>query len=299
VKNFEIIQKLKELRDQMSVLKEEEDLLHVQLKNRINEARDLQAKRDDLNAKVKELSSKPREILSERKDIWDDIKVTGAEKGKLIRQIQPYLQRIGEVRKVRDAYNTASRGTMERLIENYKATSDQLLGSDINLKNELYLFELLFSMRDRIYVKRKADKLHREIVRIKEVDLAIYNKAMEDLDIKIDVMKERSHTDLEAAKGLWTERDMIRAEAQGHHKAYLEKNREIKDIKKAIDRKKREKHDLFTIIDSWSSELKKSPEERRQLDNQRRLKDALAKYKQGESLSLEEMGMLLEAGELK
>jgi uncharacterized coiled-coil DUF342 family protein len=299
LKNFEIISKLKELREQMSVLKEEEDLLHVQLRNRINEARDLQAKRDDLNAKVKELSSKPREILTERNEIWEDIKGFSDGKRKLIRQIQPYLQRIGEIRKVRDAYNAAGRGTMERLLENYQSTADHLLKTDINLKNELYMFETLFSMRDRIYVKRKADKLHREIVRIKEVDLAKYNKQMEDLDIQIDVAKERSHTDLEAAKGLWSERDTIRAEAQNFHKQYLDKNREIKDIKKNIDRKKREKHDLFTHIDSWALELKKSPEERRQLDGQRRLNDAVAKYKRGESLSLEEMGMLLEAGELK
>jgi uncharacterized coiled-coil DUF342 family protein len=188
---------------------------------------------------------------------------------------------------------------MERLAENYKSTADQLLKADINLKNELYMFETLFGMRDRIYVKRKADKLHREIVRIKEVDLARYNKQMEDLDIRIDVAREKSHTDLEAAKGLWTERDSIRAEAQNYHKQYLDKNREIKDIKKGIDRKKREKHDLFMQIDSWSSELKKSPEERRQMDNLRKLKDAVAKYKRGESLSLEEMGMLLESGELK
>jgi uncharacterized coiled-coil DUF342 family protein len=283
----------------MSILKEEEDLLHVQLRNRINEAKEMQMKRDALNAKVKELSSKPREILTERKEIWDDIKGFSDEKRKHIRSIQPYLHRIGEIRKVRDSYNTASRGTMERLIEIYRSTSDQLLKADINLKNELYMFESLFGIRDRIYVKRKADKLHREIVRIKDVDLAQYNKLMEDLDIRIDVAKEKSHTDLEAAKGLWTERDTIRAEAQSYHKQYLDKNREIKDIKKGIDRKKREKHDLFMQIDSWSSELKKSPEERRQMDNHRKLKDAVAKYKRGESLSLEEMGMLLESGELK
>jgi len=299
VKNYEIIGRLTELRERMGVLKEEEDLLHVQLRNRITEAKELQAKRDELNDRVKELSSKPKDILNERKEIWEDIKETGAEKGKLIRQIQPYLQRIGEIRKVRDTYNSASRGTMERLAENYNATIDQLLNADINLKSELFLYESLANLRDRIYVKRKADRLHKEIVRIKEEDLARYNKAMEDLDIRIDVMKERSHTDLEAAKGIWSERDQIRAEAQKMHKAYLDKNREIKDIKKAIDQKKRQKYELFKEIDGYSLELKKSPEERRQFDNQRRLQDAKAKYKRGESLSLEEMGLLLDAGELK
>lgn len=299
MKNFEIINRLKELQARMAELKEEEDLLHVQLRNRINEAKELRAKRDELNDKVKEISSKPKEILSERKEIWEDIKETSVEKRNLIRQIQPYLQRIGELRKVRDSYNSAARGTMERLVQIYSETADRLFDADINLKSELYLYENLFGVRDRMIMKRKADRLHREIVRIKEEDLSVYNKSMEKLDIKIDVMKEKSHSELEAAKNLWSERDALRAQAQANHKEYLEKNRLIKDIKRSIDMKKVEKHQLYKEMDSWRSELKKSPQERSELDRNRKLQDALVKYKRGESLSLDEMGLLLEAGELK
>jgi len=299
MKNFEIINKLKELQAEMALHKEEEDLLHVQLKNRIAEARDLRERRDSLNEKVKELSGKPKEILQDRKEIWDTIKVTGEEKRKALKEIQPYLRRIGEIRKVRDTYNYASRGSMDRLSESYETTLEQLMKGDMNLKNELFLFEMLFRLRDRIYVKRKADMLHREIVRIKEEDLAKYNKIMEELDIRIDGMKERSHSDLETARDIWSERDQVRSQAQKLHKDYLEKNREIRDIKKSTDAKKRTKHDLYRTMDEWRSELKKTPEERRQLDKGRRLQEALAKYRKGESLSLEEMGMLLEAGELK
>ena len=52
MKNFEIVAKIKELQAELKVISEEEDILHVQLRTRINEAKDAQAKRDELNLLV-------------------------------------------------------------------------------------------------------------------------------------------------------------------------------------------------------------------------------------------------------
>jgi len=299
MQNFEIKARIKELQDQLAQVKSEEDILHVQLRNRINEVKEVQSRRDELNRKVKELSRKPKEILEDRKEIWDDIKETNRDKKKIFSMMQPYLQRIGELRKIRDAYNSASRGTLDKLQDQYDSTMTSLMGSDINLKSELYLYGLLFDIRDRMVLKREADSVHTEIVRIKEKDLSCFNRELNGMEDVIGQMKERSHEELETAKSFWSERDSIREKAQKEHERFLEINSMIKDIKRDIGRKKKERRGIINRIDDWRKEFKKSHGQRVESDKARRLEEARKKYKRGESLSLDEMGLLLESGELK
>ncbi|MCK5772759.1 MAG: hypothetical protein KAH57_03135 [Thermoplasmata archaeon] len=299
MQNFEIVAKIKEQQAKLEDVRSEEDLLHVQLRNKISEVKEAQKKRDELNDAVKELSQKPKGILTERKDIWDNIKGTNEDKRKLLRQMQPYLQRIGELRRIRDEYNDTSRGTLERLLENIESTREALLSFDINLKNELYLYSYLFELQDRLLIKKEADLIHREIVRIKEEELSRFNKKIEKMEGFIGEMKERSHSDLKAAKGLWSERDSMRELAQKEHRRFLEINGQIREIKRAIGDKRHERNGIWKQINNWRDEFKKSGAERQYSDNNRRLLDARAKFKKGDSLSLDEMGLLLEAGDLK
>ena len=299
MKNHEIAQKIRDLRAEIGEIKEEEDLLHVRLRNKINEAKKTQAKRDELNKVVQKLSRKPKELMGERKEIWDDIKDKNSKKRNVIKEIKPYLRRIGELRKERDVYNSASRGTMDRLVENYNGIKKTLMESDMNLKNELSSFEFLFELRDRLYAKKQADRLHMEIVRIKEEELSRYNERIYNIEETIGEMKEKSHEELQAAKEMWSERDEVRDEAQKFHAQLMELNNEIRDIKKDIGKQKRKKKELIRRIEDWKREFKKSKEERAESDKNRRLTEAREKYKRGESLSLDEMGLLLEAGELK
>ena len=299
MQNFEIVAKIKEQQAKLEDVRSEEDLLHVQLRNKISEVKEAQKRRDELNDAVKELSQKPKDILTERRDIWDNIKGTNEEKRKILRQMQPYLQRIGELRRIRDEYNDTSRGTLERLLENFESTTEALLSFDINLKNELYLYSYLFEIQDRVLIKREADMIHKEIVRIKEEDLSKFNREIEKMEGFIGEMKERSHSDLKTAKGLWNERDSMRELAQKEHRRFLEINGQIREIKRSIGDKRHERNGIWKEINTWRDEFKKSGSERQYSDKNRRLLDARAKFKRGESLSLDEMGLLLDAGDLK
>lgn len=299
MRNHEIAKKIKELRAEIGEIKEEEDLLHVQLRNKISDAKKTQAKRDELNTVVQRLSKKPKELMGERKEIWDDIKQKNSKKRGVVKEIKPYLKRIGDLRKERNAYNAASRGTMDRLVENYNGIMKTLMESDMNLKNELSTLDFLFELRDRLYAKSQADRIHKEIVRIKEEELSRYNEKMDNIEETIGEMKERSHEELQTAKEMWSERDQVRDEAQEYHHKLMDINREIRDIKKEIGRQKKKKRQLIRRIEDWKKEFKKSKTEREEADKKRKLKDAREKYKRGESLSLDEMGLLLEAGELK
>jgi len=299
MQNFEISQRIKELRERISELRDEEEILQVKLQNRLSELDKIKDKRDELNAKVKELSQKPKEILEKRKGVWDDISETNEEKRKMFKEMQPFLQRIGELRKVRDSYNAASKGTLDYLVEQYNAVKNDLLSSDLSLKNELFMYQLLFELRDRMLVKKEADSVHQAIVRIKEVDLAKYNKVLEEMEGRIDGMKNVSHESLLAAKELWGKRDSTRDEAQRHHHDYIEGLKGLKDLKKQIYDKKGQIVALYREIDDWKKEFDKSPSERRQSDNTRKLKEVLEKYKNGDKLSLEELSLLVESGQMK
>lgn len=298
MQNFEIVQKLRELNDQINELKEESDIIQVKVQNKITEVDSLRDKRDQLNKRVQELSKKPKEIMSERKDMWENIEETNEEKKRIYKHMQPYLQRIGELRKVRDRFNDGSRGTLDRLVDNYNGTKENLLTSDVNLKNELFLYQYLFEIRDRILIKSKADQIHQEIVKIKEVDLAGFNKELSQMENQIGDLKEQSHEGLEEAKELWSKRDEMRDMAQKEHVAYVEAVKQLKNLKKQSWEKRKEIRDLYRKKDEWKKEFKKSPQERRQADKGRKTKDAVAKYKRGEKLSLEELSLVMESGEM-
>jgi uncharacterized coiled-coil DUF342 family protein len=178
MQNFEIAAKIREIREKISELRDEDEILQVKIKNKFQEVDSFRDRRDKLNQQVKELSQKPKDILEKRKDVWDNIGEMNDEKKKIFKKMQPYLQRIGELRKVRDSYNHASRGTLERLRSIYQGTMENALNDDVSLKNELYLYNFVFELRDRLNVKAKADVIHQEIVRIKEEDLSKFNKEL-------------------------------------------------------------------------------------------------------------------------
>jgi uncharacterized coiled-coil DUF342 family protein len=299
MQNFEIAQKIRDIREKISELRDEEEILHVKIRNKQSEVDSVRDRRDELNAKVKDLSKKPKEILAKRKEVWDNIEEMNEEKKKLYREMQPYLQRIGELRKIRDSYNQASRGTFERLLNTYNGTKDNLLKDDISLKNELYLYNFLFEIRDRLMVKARADAIHQEIVRIKEVDLKKYNEVMGEMEDNIGEMKSESHEGLMTAKEMWSKRDSIRDDAQKEHKAFIEGMNVVKSLKKERWKLKKEITALYREIDEWKKEFKKGPQERMRSDKDRRLQDALAKYKRGESLSLDELSLLVESGNIE
>ncbi len=299
MQNFEIAQKIRDIREKISELRDEGDILEVKIQNKISEVESIRQRRDELNNKVKDLSRKPKEILAKRKEVWENIEEMNEEKRNLYKEMQPYLQRIGELRKVRDAYNQASRGTLERLLNSYEGTINNLLKDDISLKNELYLYNFLFEIKDRLLVKARADVIHREIVRIKEVDLKRFNEVMGEMEDNIGEMKSESHEGLQTAKELWTMRDNIREEAQNEHKAFLEGMNVIKNMKREVWKLRKEVTTLYREIDDWKKEFKKGPQDRLRSDMDRKLQDALAKYKRGESLSLEELSLLVESGNIE
>jgi uncharacterized coiled-coil DUF342 family protein len=298
MQNFEIAQKIKEIRDKISELRDEDQILEVKIKNKYSEVDMLKQSRDELNTKVKELSQKPKKILEKRKEVWENIEEMNEEKKAIYKEMQPYLQRIGELRKVRDSLNNSSRGTFERLLQNYHQTRTSLETDDLSLKNELYLYNYLFEIKDRLRVKARADIIHREIVRIKEEELSRYNKEMGEMEEEIGDLKSESHEGLLTAKDYWSRRDEVRDEAQKKHQAFIKGMNEIKTLKKERWRLKKEMTSHYRQIDEWKKEFDKSPQERKKADRDRRLQDALAKYKRGESLSLDELSLLVESGKI-
>ena len=183
-------------------------------------------------------------------------------------------------------------------VKNMEQTSDSLLKDDLSLKNELYQYDFLFEIRDRILIKARADAIHQEIVRIKDVDLKEYNQIIDKMEDQIGGLKSQSHEGLVTAKEIWTKRDEIREEAQKYHKEFIKALNSSKEIKKQGWTLKKEINSLYREIDNWKKEFDKSPAERKVADNSRRLEEVLAKYKKGESLSLEELSLLVESGKM-
>ncbi len=299
MQNFEIASKIRDVREKINEIKEEIEILDLKIKNKNTEVEVIRSRRDKLNDEVKNLSRKPKEIMADRKGMWDNISETNDEKKRIFKEMQPFLQKIGEIRKVRDELNEVSRGTLERLKENYVGTRENLLNSDISLKNELFLYQNLFELRDRLLIKKEADTYHQRIVRIKEVDLAKYNDELRKMEGQIGDLKSQSHEGLETAKEMWARRDSMREKAQKEHMAFIDGMKQLRGLSKQIWERRKKIQLSYRQIDDWKKEFKRTPEERKRSDQGRKQKDAVAKYKRGEKLSLDELSLVMESGEMK
>ncbi|MEA3558626.1 MAG: hypothetical protein U9R75_05165, partial [Candidatus Thermoplasmatota archaeon] len=124
-------------------------------------------------------------------------------------------------------------------------------------------------------------------------------KELHGMESQIGELKSQSHDGLEEAKELWNKRDSFRDLAQKEHKAYIEAVKQLKSLNKQSWEKRKQIRDIYRKIDDWRKEFKKTPKERMQADQGRKTKDAVAKFKRGEKLSLEELSLVVESGEMK
>ena len=263
--------------------KERVNRLYDRKKEILNDIRELirrgkehRNKRNELHSK----SSPKNEIAKEYKKEIDELKA-----------------KVSRLKDVRDRYNKRAKGKVEYLERTVLGQFKTLITMEMSLKEEIYLFNMIFEMRERIKNGKKGNEYHRDML-----------KTFEDL-------KEKQNTRWNAFQEINKTRDM----AQVEHFASLEKfkkkealSKELDAISDEIKNLKQEINDLYLTIEAvriakgrvekeahyLKSKTHGIKGDKIRLTKREQLTLAKDKLKKEQKMGLEDLKLLLSSGSL-
>ena len=268
------------------------------IKAKHNEINELKTRRDEFNQLVKTHISSAKELQKER----DQLQETTKPKREIIKNlrfnIKEYAKQINELKNIRDGKHREAKGSIQGLQDNLAASLTTLLTMDLALKDEIILFDMIFSTKERYEAKVEADDIHKQIqdvyLAIKETDAQI-NNADQDIG-KIIAESQEKHN---AAIAKFREKDELRSQSNLMHQKVVEGYKEIKDLKVQAEETKKLVSNLKAELNELYKKLRSGEKKRRDMARQEKLEDAKDKLKKEKKLDLNELRLLIESGELK
>ena len=287
-----------ELKGRISELRDELERSRLKFKELVRQAEEARQTRDRLNGEVKELSAQIRKIFEERAGRLKRIEELKGEKNRIYEEMSPYSSTVRELKEIRNRYNEAARGREESLLRRLQDIVGTLRERDLSPKQELILFEQAVILRYRILARRVADAVHRKILEMGEEALLPHIEKLKELDRKMDEEYRAARELLEKARELIAKRDSLRAEAQENHQRFISLDREIKELKVKMDAARLALKKLREEERELLKKLRGGRRARLMVERELKLKEARKKYQRGETLSLEELRLLMEAGDV-
>lgn len=258
---------------------------------------DLKTKRDELNARVRELSKTAQESRSKRDEVNQRISVLKAQRSEEMGKTKAQSDEINQLKTKRDEYNKISKGTYDILMKNYSENLRKFLEDDINLDHEKNLFERLTDLTQRVKATKEANELHGRIQEIYNANKGMYTKS-DELSAEIKQLSEESQKYHLEMIEIFRKVDELRKEADGYHKRLTERYALIKPTTAKIDPLKKSIAVTRRELDVYLDRLKDFQNERDEKRVDKIHNSAKEKLKQNGRLSLEDLGALIEKGDI-
>ncbi|MDR2943862.1 MAG: phosphoserine phosphatase [Methanosarcinales archaeon] len=269
-----------------------------ELKSQRADGDELKAKRDELNTQVREISRTAQESRSKRDAANQRIAVLKAERSKEMEQSKSKSDEINQLKTKRDEYNKISKGTYDTLMKNYSENLRKFLEDDINLDHEKNLFERLTDLTERVKATKEANGLHGKIQEIYNENKGMYIKS-DELSAEIKQLSEESQKHHVEMIEIFRKTDELRKEADGYHKRLTERYALIKPTTAKIDPLKKNIALTRRELDIYLDRLKDFQNERDEKHVDKIHSTAKEKLKQKSRLSLEDLGALIEKGDIE
>ncbi len=269
-----------------------------ELKTHRADSDELKTKRDELNARVREISRTAQESRSKRDEVNQRIAVLKAERSKEMEQSKSKSDEINQLKTKRDEYNKISKGTYDILMKNYSENLRKFLEDDINLDHEKNLFERLTDLTERVKATKEANELHGKIQEIYNENKGMYTKS-DELSAEIKQLSEESQKYHVEMIDVFRKVDELRKEADGYHKRLTERYALIKPTTAKIDPLKKNIALTRRELDIYLDRLKDFQSERDEKRVDKIHSTAKEKLKQNGRLSLEDLGALIEKGDIE
>lgn len=294
----EIKIKINELRDDIS--RDERTLRQIFKENRSNKSDidELKKSRDELHEKAKEMAKEAQEERKMRDDINKKIAELKKERGDFGQSSRNIANKIREMKKERDELNKLSKGTTESLMKRYESDLKIFLEQDIPLTYEQDLFGRLLSYEDRVNAAIKANELHKQIKETFD-ETKKYDTEGDALTLEIKDLSEDSQRHHVRMQEIFKEVDKIRKEADGFHRKLIEKYELSKPQMSKIDPLKRSIAITRKELDVYLGKTKDIEQAQEEVRLNKTHSNAQKKLKENGRLSLEDLSMLIEKGDIR
>jgi len=279
-------QKIEELQEKLSVLKEQRDRLNI-------EARRWAEKRNKLNEQVKDLRSEICELRSERDELNTKVRELKQLREKTKNEIH---ETIEEIKNLNQQIKALAKKKPSRSLQTLQKKLDEIeweiQTTSLNLREEKELVDQVGKLETQVNIHKKLEMTHQ-----KTLELQTEIKAME--------AKNKSYHQKLTEKA---------QKSQEIHNKMLEKINEVKELKMEADnmhqsflttrqKTKPTQEGITTILNQIKllrEEIRKAEEKEKKKSEEalkRKIrKEAKEKLKQGEKITWEEFKILTEKG---
>ncbi|WP_319506945.1 phosphoserine phosphatase [uncultured Methanolobus sp.] len=272
-----IFRELKLHRTNTDELKEKRDALNSKVKVLVAKARDVKSRRDSINAKIAALKSSRNEVHEKSRQFSDD---------------------ISELKTKRDDLNKLSKGSVETLSKAYAADLDLFLNADIPLNHEVDLFGRLLDLKERLGAAFDANDIHQKLMKTYEASKDVF-ESRDDFGDEISKLAEESQKYHLEMIDFYNQADELRKAADGAHLQISEKYSITAPIREKIDPLKKKIAALRDELGIYLEKLNDIQVEKDDKKQEEHLVVAKEKLEKSGRLSLEDLKVLMEKGDLK
>ncbi len=298
VSDEELKRQISEVRDKLDSEFQNLNEIFNKIRDKQNEINDKKARRDEYNQLVKNLISDAKEKQKERDLLRESTKPKHEIIKNLKFNIKEYAKQINDLKNIRDGKHREAKGSIQGLQDNLAASLTTLLTMDFSLKDEITLFNMIFSTKERYEAKVEADDIHQQIQEVYQAIKETENQ-IKNAEIEISKVLKESQDRHNESIAKFKEKDQMRDRSNELHQQVLDGYKEIKDLKTQGELGKKAVTDLKTELNELYKKLRSGEKKRREIAKQEKLEDAKEKLKKEKKMDLDELRLLLESGELK
>ncbi len=290
--------KVNELRSRIEKSERQLASIFKDLKINRTDIDELKEKRDSLNQQVKEKVAKAQELRSKRDEINNEISAYKGKRSDINSKTQELFSGIAGLKEKRDECNKLSHGSVDSLTKAYEVELEAFLNKELSLAVEIKIFQKLNDLRKRLEAAKKANELHSEIQDRYKESKGIHKEGDEFHETIQKLSDESQACHLEMLEN-FKSADEIRKEANMYHAQLTDKITNVNSIKEKID-------PLKTSITSSRKELSLYLDRLKDLQLTKdedkvsqKHSDAREKLQKNARLSLEDLKLLIEKGDVK
>ena len=298
LQRLKLMERASSLRKEINEKRYRRQNLISEIKPKREEAARLRKKRDSLNKEVKELIAQAKEHIKQRDEIQEKIREIRKELGAVIRsEIQPRAERIRKEKETRRALNRAARASPEELEKEFEASLKTLFDSELSLREEVIMVEMVMDVVARYNSRKSADDVSTDIKKTYEEIKEIEPKKV-GLDKEIMALTAEAEKEHRAAMDLFDRKNELSRLSQEAHEAYVALSKEIRDTSAEIDAISKDIEKGFEELKPLEKELDSIRFTRRKQQELEKLRAAKEKMNTTGKIGLEDLRVLLESNAL-
>jgi uncharacterized coiled-coil DUF342 family protein len=290
--------KVNELRSRIEKSERQLASIFKELKFNRTDIDELKEKRDSLNQQVKEKVAKAQELRSKRDDINKEISSFKGKRSDINSKTQELFSGIAGLKEQRDECNKYSHGSVDSLSKAYEDELEAFLNKELPLAVEIKIFQKLTDLNKRLEAAQKANELHSQIQERYRESKGIHKEGDEFHEIIQKLSDESQACHLEMLEN-FKSADEIRKEANMYHAQLTDKIANVNVIKEKIDPLKTSIANSRKELNIYLDKLKDVQLTKDEHKVSQKHNDAREKLQKNARLSLEDLKLLIEKGDVK